>query len=162
MRCSTCCVMSFIINLVLVFTDSSSVISAFFPSGQRSKENWLLTSRPCWFADQDYWFSSRLPRFNSWTGNKDLISCHCSLLPRWDQYHLCRHLLFLPSAFRINCKFIACFQSNKFKVKIPGHFYSEFPTFKEPVSNHLSKLSQIRAFYEANTALWNCARHSRK
>ena len=51
MCCSTCCcVMSLIINLVPVFTVSASVINAFFQWGQRSRENWLLNSSPCWFG----------------------------------------------------------------------------------------------------------------
>ena len=33
------------------------------------RQRFSLASSPCWPGGQDSWFSSRLPRFNSWAGN---------------------------------------------------------------------------------------------
>ena len=51
----------------------------------RARVTLLLASSAWWTNGWDSWFSSRLPRFNSWAENSGRASRHCSLCV-WDQH----------------------------------------------------------------------------
>ena len=63
------CAMSLIINFVPAFTVFTSLKHSCFQTRARAKITLLLASSSWWTGGYDSCFASRLPRFNSWTGN---------------------------------------------------------------------------------------------
>ena len=80
-------------NFAPVFTVFASLKNSYFEIEERAREIFASSLYPCWSSGQDFWFSSRLPRFNSWEGNKVFDSNHCSLLPLWYKYNGTRERL---------------------------------------------------------------------
>ena len=78
-----CCTVSLIIDFVPLSTVFASLRNAFF-NGARAPGILLLASCPWGTSGYDSWFSSRLPRVNSWAGHQDLTLTHTSLASLWD------------------------------------------------------------------------------